>query len=99
MTQRRRGSKLQSFFSRRFVMTRSHKFYGLMRNYSLFAIHNSQNDRIWNKSKDSVVEQLSEGKPKLRHLCGQRLKSTGLKNTLLFIDGGVKMNKNVYLNS
>ena len=68
------------------------------------AIYNHQNDRIYAKSKDSIPVNmrltLQTQKPASVMVWGGVLSpvtGTGLKTPLVFIDEGVKINKDTYL--
>ena len=69
--------------------------------FTVQAIHNSQNDRIWIESKDLVP---FECRTSFRRQKPASVKvwagvtSTGLKIPLIFIKAGVKINQNAFLN-
>ena len=67
--------------------------------FTVQAIHNHQNDRIWIPNKDMVpVERCSSfrrQKPSSM-MVWAGVTSTGLKTPLIFIDEGVKINQTIY---
>jgi len=68
--------------------------------FTVQAIHNAQNDRIWIENKDSVPaeQQTSFRRQKPASvMVWAGVTSTGLKSPLIFIDEGVKINQHVYL--
>ena len=68
--------------------------------FTVQAIHNSQNDRVWTKNKDSVsVEKRTSfrrQKPASVMVWGG-VTSSGQKSPLIFVEDGVKVNQHVYL--
>jgi len=69
--------------------------------FTVQAIHNPQNDRIWTENKDSVpVERRTSfrrQKP-ASVMVWAGVTSSGLKTLLIFVEDGVKINQHVYLN-
>ena len=68
--------------------------------FTIQGIHNSQNDRIWTKNKESVpVERRTSfrrQKP-ASVMVWAGVTSSGLKTPLIFVENGVKVNQHVYL--
>ena len=67
--------------------------------FTVQAIHNHQNDRIWIPNKDMVpVERCSSFRRQKPSsvMVWAGVTSTGLKTPLIFIDEGVKINQTIY---
>ena len=68
--------------------------------FTVQAINNSQNDRIWIESKDSVPfedQTLFRRQKPASVMVWAGVTSTGLKTHLIFIETGVKINQHAYL--
>ena len=68
--------------------------------FAVQAIHNSQNDRIWTKNKESVPVELRTSFRRQKPasvMVWAGIMSSGLKTPLVFVEDGVKINQHVYL--
>ena len=69
--------------------------------FTVQAVHNPQNDRVWGKTKESIPVELRTAfrrqKPSsVMVWAGVTL--SGMKTLLIFVEDGVKINQHVYLN-
>ena len=67
--------------------------------FSIQAIHNPQNDRIWTKNKESVPVELRTSFRRQKPasvMVWAGVTSNGLKTPLIFVEDGVKVNQRVY---
>ena len=68
--------------------------------FTVQTIHNSQNDRIWTKNKESVPFELRTSFRRQKPasvMVWAGIMSSGLKTPLVFVEDGVKINQHVYL--
>ena len=68
--------------------------------FTVQAIHNTQNDRIWAKNKESIPVELRTSFRRQKPasvMVWAGVTSSGLKTPLIFIEEGVKVNQHVYL--
>ena len=68
--------------------------------FTIQAIHNLQNDRIWTKNKESVPVELQTSSRRQKPtsvMVWAGVTSNGLKTMLIFVEDGAKVNLQVYL--
>ena len=68
--------------------------------FTIQAIHNPQNDRIWTKNKESVPVELRTSLRRQKPasvMVWAGVTSNGLKTPLIFVQDGVKVNQHVYM--
>ena len=98
-TKKKRLDRAKVLIKRLVVGTRPQVLWTDEKLFTVQAIHNHQNDRIWIPNKDMVpVERCSlfrRQKP-FSVMVWAGVTSTGLKTPLIFIDEGVKINQTIY---
>ena len=65
--------------------------------FAFQAIHNSQNDRTWIESKDSVHQTSFRRQKPASVMVWAGVTTTGLKTPLIFIEASVKINQHAYM--
>ena len=98
-TKKKRLDRAKVLIKRLVVGTRPQVLWTDEKLFTVQAIHNHQNDRIWIPNKDMVpVERCSSFRRQKPSsvMVWAGVTSTGLKTPLIFIDEGVKINQTIY---